>query len=254
MGPARARDRVHSDRGFGPERSPLALSLDPPGPRRSPRVSDPDPQRLRPRLEPGLESREPADVLASLDSRTFSADTLVVSLSARACRDPSDPKTLWIIPGNPSDGLDRKLGWVMLGDVLKKVASHPARNKLLILDLHPLPSDPRLGLLEADVGTEVREAVLRDPATKWLVLTSASAGEVPATSEAIGRSIFSLYLEEGLRGWADVAEPGSSPDGRVTAKELATYVRERVGRWVRRNRGKRRRLLSCEATPRIFRW
>ena len=126
----------------------------------------------------------------------------------------------------------------MLGDVLKKVASHPARTSFLILDLHPLPADPRLGLLDADIGAGVREEVELYPATNWLVLMSASAGEVPATSEAIGRSIFSLYLEEGLRGWADVAEPGASPDGRVTAKELASYVRERVGRWVRRNRGR----------------
>ena len=40
------------------------------------------------------------------------------------------------------------------------------------------------------------------------------------------------YVEQGLGGNAD-----RSGDGRITTRELAAYVRDRVGRWARQVRG-----------------
>ena len=48
-------------------------------------------------------------------------------------------------------------------------------------------------------------------------------------SEAMGRSVFGFYLEEGLRGWADGYGEGKR-DGHVSVRELAAFVGARVDR------------------------
>jgi hypothetical protein len=187
-------------------------------------------------------NREPAAALDTLETREGDS-TLVVYVCSRAVLGPSGPKgqppAVWLLPddarGDAGVGADR----VRVDDVIGRLSKRGPRHRLLVLDLHPAPGDPRLGDLGGDLATAVRDLVehqLADPPT---VLTSCDAGQEPLWSETLGRSVFSYYLEEGLRGWADTAEPGGAPDGRVTVQELAAYVRARVDRWARRNRGVR---------------
>ena len=55
-----------------------------------------------------------------------------------------------------------------------------------------------------------------------VVLTSCGPGQAPFASDDLGRSAFSYYFEEALRGRADGAL--GSADGSVTVKELAAFV------------------------------
>ncbi len=55
-------------------------------------------------------------------------------------------------------------------------------------------------------------------------------------SEELGRSVFSYYFEEGLRGYADGYASDGERDRRITVRELAAFVRARVDRWAQRNR------------------
>lgn len=196
----------------------------------------------------GGELRDPPDLLAALDGRDPGA-ALVVYLCARACCDPADGKTVLLLPDDARGGASRRSGWLPLREVFLKLAGGPGRRSLLVLDLYPVQADPRLGLLDDDVASAVRAELRRFPDYPGLVLASCDAGQRPLGSAALGRSAFGYYLEEGLRGWADAAEPGDRPDGRVTARELAGYVRGHVERWSRRTRTARQTpvLLAGEA-------
>ncbi len=134
--------------------------------------------------------------------------------------------------------------WVSLERVFRAIDASPARQTLLILDIMRPVADPIGGLLPDDVASRVAR-ILEDSAARpgrLLVLCACGPGQVSWDSVARGRSVFNAYVEEALRGWADV-EPGSgNRDGRVSAKELAAYVEAHVGRWARVNR-------DAEQTP-----
>ncbi len=72
-----------------------------------------------------------------------------------------------------------------------------------------------------------------------LVLCPCSPGQVSLASQPVGRSIFSFYFEEGLRGWADGYGSRGSHDGWITVRELEAFLQARVDRWAQRNRGLR---------------
>jgi hypothetical protein len=59
----------------------------------------------------------------------------------------------------------------------------------------------------------------------------AGPGERPAAAAPLGRTAFGYYVEQGVRGAADGWNDAGDRDGRVTAAELAAFVRARVGRW-----------------------
>ena len=122
-----------------------------------------------------------------------------------------------------------------LRDVLRALASSPARHKLLILDVTAPPPDPRRGLFGDDVGSAIPADLdaVHDPTR--LTLVSCAAGQAPADMDDIQRSVFSYYLDRGILGAADGAVDGTR-DGVVTARELAAYVRARVERWTSRTR------------------
>lgn len=183
--------------------------------------------------------RNPTDVLSAIDARSPDR-TFVAYFCARACCDPEDPKTVWLLPDDAHTGtFTRRPGWLDLREIFLRLARNPVGRTLLVLDLHPVKADPQFGLFSDDVASAVREEFARFPDNPFLLLASCDDSQKPLSSETLGRSAFSFYLEEGLRGWADVAAPGETADGRVTVRELAAYVREHVARWAQKNRGTR---------------
>jgi hypothetical protein len=184
--------------------------------------------------------------LASVDSRA----TLVVYVRANATvlpwRDAPDAATkagsvpsasiarVFVLPADADPA--RPATWVPLREVLQALSACRAAHRLLVLDLNPL-SLPRAGALDRDVAAAIPDELKEVADTTRIVLTSCSAGEVPLASDDIGRSVFSYYFEEGLRGWADGF--GGEADGTVSVAELARFVTQRIDRWAQRNRSVR---------------
>ena len=101
-----------------------------------------------------------------------------------------------------------------LRDVLAALKACPARDKLLILDIMRPHADPSLGVLDDDVAGAVLRELEGVPDEGRTVLCAASAGQGSQASEALGRSAFNYYVDQGLRGEADATGP--DPDGIVT--------------------------------------
>ena len=101
--------------------------------------------------------------------------------------------------------------------------------------MNPL-TDARLGLLAHDVAAAVQLDLAAVPDAARLVLCACSPGQTALFSEEQRRTVFSYYVEEGLRGAADGFNPSGTRQGQVSAKELAEFVRARVERWAWRNR------------------
>jgi hypothetical protein len=170
---------------------------------------------------------------ASLENK--GSNSLVVYLSAHVLTDAKD--ALYLLPARAE--LDNPATWLPLAPLLANLQNCPAKHKLLILDtLRPL-ADPRRGVLSNDVAERLQAATAPLEEHGWLVLCSCSPGQVALTSEDANRSVFGLYVEEGLRGAADGYLPGTKQDNRVSVKELYQYVRDRVDRWAEQNRGTR---------------
>lgn len=162
------------------------------------------------------------------------ADTpVVVHLTALALRHEDD---VYLLPGDADP--DRPETWLALRDVLRALRQCPSGHKLLLLDIMKPIANPRLGVLVDDVAGRVKSLVEKENDPQLLVLCACEGKQVSHVSEEAGLSIFAFYLDQGLRGHADGWGEGSR-DGRITVKELAAFVRERVQRWVWQNRGSR---------------
>ena len=172
--------------------------------------------------------------LAELKGRPSSdAVVLYVCAFARA----SEKGEVLLLPGNfnPDDSQTA----VKLHHALEMLRDCPAKNKLLILDtMRPL-ADARLGVLTDDVAARVVQELKAVDDPHRIALLSCSPGQVSLGSEDLGRSVFGYYFEEGLRGWADGWGADGKPDGHVSARELAEFVKRRVDRWADQNRGTR---------------
>ncbi len=121
--------------------------------------------------------------------------------------------------------------WLPLRRVLELLRRSPARNKLLVLDVGWPLASPALGTLRDDVPAQVEADLAAVEDARRLVLCPCGPGQVSLASEAKGRSVFGLYLEEGLRK--------AQREGPVSVRELADFVRDRVDGWARRNRQRR---------------
>jgi hypothetical protein len=162
-------------------------------------------------------------------------EPFVVYLSTNACRDAKGAVTLFAGNSDPNDPKSR----IALKEVLQAVAASPARHRLLVLDIMRPMADARLGALADDVSGAIESELAAVDDADFLVLCSCSAGQTSLASEVAGRSIFNLYFEEGLRGWADGFGATGTRDRRVTVQELAAFVQARVDRWAQQNRGVR---------------
>jgi hypothetical protein len=160
---------------------------------------------------------------------------LVFYLSGLAL--PDARGELCLLPGD-ADEDNAKGHWMPMSKILDKVIACPAPHKLLILDIMRPIADPRLGVLGNDVASRlqpmVEKAVADHP--ELLILCACAPGQVSLGSEALGRSVFGNYVEEGLRGRADGYNEKNERDGKVTAWELARFVSARVDRWSQMNR------------------
>ncbi|QEL14293.1 hypothetical protein [Limnoglobus roseus] len=135
--------------------------------------------------------------------------------------------------------------WVPLDRVLKAMADCPTPKKLLLLDLGRPRTNAFQGVLEDDVTpTLFNWLTQKRPDLPCPVLVSCSAFQQSSVIPQVGASAFAFYVAEGLRGAAD-GYTKTEPDNRVKVRELAEFVKLRVGRWARQN-------LDLPQEPRLF--
>ena len=141
-------------------------------------------------------------------------------------------------PGKPASGLP-------LSNVLRSLKKSPARHKLLVLDISWPDLLPAVTGGAGDVAAVLPKELLAVPDVDRLVLCACSPGQIALTSETMGRSVFSYYFEQALRGDADLYNPDLFENGRVTVHEAAQLIAARVDRWAMHNR-------SCRQTPTLL--
>lgn len=119
-------------------------------------------------------------------------------------------------------------GRIALSELISAVSRAPARTKLLLLDAGRLRSDPRLGVLVNDFPSQLAGEVVASGDPNLWVLSATSAGEYSHVSAASERSVFGYYVEQGLRGSADL-----NSDGAIRLDEIHRFVSKAVGNAVR---------------------
>jgi hypothetical protein len=140
----------------------------------------------------------------------------------------SDSQGAFLIPDN-ADPKQR----IRLTEVLERLKQLPEKTaKLLILDVTQVPAHWALGQPHNDFARALKSLDADIQKIPNLVVLSASGEDQRSwVSEEWGRTIFAHYVLEGLKGAADTQN-----NLRVTAWELAEYVRDRVRKWVQDNR------------------
>lgn len=125
-------------------------------------------------------------------------------------------------------------GGLPIDDVLT-LMDRDSRPTLLVLDLSWMLASGQAGLLPCGAGSQLVEHLKRRPGDQRLTLLSCSEGEAATTIAGAARTTFGYFFEAGLSGEADGFNPSAVTDASVSARELATYVADRVASWTRRH-------------------
>ncbi|WP_406695657.1 carboxypeptidase regulatory-like domain-containing protein [Singulisphaera sp. Ch08] len=165
----------------------------------------------------------------------LSTDSVVVYVNARACIGPLGHVAILPADADPADVRT----WMPLREVLEALRASPAGWKLLVLDLSKRQGETRNAVIDDDIASRIPDDLKAVADPRRLTLAAAAPGQHSLTSEELGRSIFSYYIEEGLRGWTELDRPRLQRDGLIRVSDLAAYVRAHVDRWARLNRGVR---------------
>lgn len=165
----------------------------------------------------------------------LATDSVVIYINARACIGSRGNVAFLPADANPADPRT----WMPLRQVLEALRASPAGWKLLVLDLAKPQGETRNALIDDDIASRIPEDLKAVVDPRRLTLAAAAPGQISLTSEELGRSVFSYYFEEALRGWTEQDRPPLQRDGLVRVTDLAAYVRGRVDRWAKLNRGVR---------------
>jgi hypothetical protein len=183
------------------------------------------------------------DKASLLAGEYFEVDTVSLDNLAKGLPESSiEPKVIYIsafatcgpdgevlLLSEQFDPLTAQNG-IAFESLLTRFDADPAP-KLLVLDLSCDHADGLAGLLPCGAGKAVHERLLKSPPKNCLTIVSCAAGESPARLESVGRTTFGYFFETGLVGAADSYNESGVTDGRVTTKELANYVANRVALW-----------------------
>src|SRR5262245_59864492 len=166
------------------------------------------------------------ELIADL-KRGFREPTLIIVLAMHGASDSTGPYLMPNLMRQPGERLD-------LRKVIGSMKDLPEdKRKILVLEGAQVPADWRLGMLHNDFprGLKALESEIRSVPNLW-VLSACDVDQRCWVSEGLGRSVFSHYIIEALRG-----RNAAGQDGRLTLDELHRYVRENVREWVRDARG-----------------
>jgi len=151
----------------------------------------------------------------------FKQQTILIVLGLHG---GSNPDGAYLIP----DRMARPEERLELSHVIESMAKlPPEKQKILVLEAVQAPSNWRLGMLHNDFARRLEDLEPKIRAIKNLwVLSACGVDQRCWTSEGLGRTVFSHFMIEGLRGKA------AGSDAQLTLDELHNYVRENVRNWV----------------------
>jgi hypothetical protein len=174
-----------------------------------------------------IDHRERWDaVIDELAAKGFSQPTLLIAVGLHG---GSDAEGAYLIPDRmerPEDRLD-------LSAVIDSMNKLPKKKqKILVLEPAQVADNWRLGMIHNDFASRLEqlEPKIRDVENLW-VLSACDVDQRCWSSEGLGRTVFSHFLIEGLRGKA------AGADGQLTLTKLHSYVRDNVRAWVWDARG-----------------
>ncbi len=166
------------------------------------------------------------DLITNLQEKRITAPTLLIVV---ALHGGSRAEGAYLMPNaiaSPEQGLDLK-------DVIASMAKLPAeQNKILVLEGAEVPTAWRLGMVHNDFARRLKELEpeIEKVRNLW-VLSGCDVNQRCWASEALGRTIFTHYIIEALRGAA------AGPDHRLSLDELYQYVHKNVRDWAWNARG-----------------
>ena len=166
------------------------------------------------------------DLIDDLRKKGFTEKVILIVL---ALHGGSDSKGAYLLPNRmsrPEDRLDLK-------HVIESMGRLPTdKPKILVLEGAQIPADWRLGMLHNDFARRLKdlEPEIRKVKGLW-VLSGCDVDQRCWASEGLGRTVFTHYIIEALRGKA------AGSDECLTLEELYQYVRRNVRNWVWNARG-----------------
>ena len=160
-----------------------------------------------------------------------SADTdapLVVYLSALATTDDSGQLVLMTKDYAP---LSQTSAGIRLEEVLQLLAANPAEHKLLLLDITTTINVGPVGLFPEEISKLAVDRLQQVADPGRLTIISSGQRQYAQILPGTGRTAFGYFFEQGISGLADGFNATGISDGRVSARELAAYVTDRVDLW-----------------------
>jgi hypothetical protein len=124
--------------------------------------------------------------------------------------------------------------WLPLRDVLQRVGSSPSLpasvKKLVILDCNRQLMHWNSGQLYNSFADRLPGLVAEMGIRNLVVLNSTSPGQESATAPDLQGTVFGHFLHLGLAGAADLRSEGGNGNGRVSLRELVSYLEKQTVR------------------------
>ncbi|MGH9675880.1 MAG: hypothetical protein ACRD36_02155, partial [Candidatus Acidiferrum sp.] len=147
------------------------------------------------------------------------AKPLVVYWRSHAmCRDGH----VWLLHADAD--LDSTAHCTELADLLAKMDSCPAKNKLLILDVTGSLADSRHGIIADDVAGRVEEEIKNRPTKGAVVLCACEKGQISLTAWPFQHSAFAWFVADALAS----AAPANGP---IKVMDMAEIVAKNTEKW-----------------------
>ncbi|MEI8019537.1 MAG: carboxypeptidase-like regulatory domain-containing protein [Schlesneria sp.] len=151
------------------------------------------------------------------------SDVLMLFLTAQSTVENNEPLFELNIPPEFADlrhnGID---------EILRRIKNTRSQVKLLIVDTGRYELQPSRGIILNDLPRFLKKAVEDCGDPQLWVLTSNEAFESSDLTRSLERSVFSLFVEKGLKGAADL-----NRDRQIDLGELFQFVKVMVSEFVR---------------------
>lgn len=152
-----------------------------------------------------------------------SSDNLIVYLTAHGVAENSSAYLLC----NNFDLRQPDLGRVSVENLIEQVSQSPAATKLVVLNAGTIDYDPGMGVVGNDFPRLLEKAVHQSNDPSLWVYCSHSSLQYSHVSRAARRSVFGMFVGEGLKGAADLDH-----DGTIRLGELVGFTSANVSKWV----------------------
>ncbi|WP_372896110.1 hypothetical protein [Stieleria sp.] len=187
-----------------------------------------------------LHSAQAAKKLANrlAEARISSRDKLILYINAHGVTDNASAYLL-------CDNFDLRqpdLGRVSVETLIDQVRQSPAATKLILINAGTIDYDPGLGVLGNDFPRLLEQAVHQSKDPSLWVYCSHSSLQYSHVSRAARRSVFGMFVGEGLKGAADLDH-----DQAIQLSELVAFTSANVSKWVAQSTDR-----GAEQTPQLI--